>query len=89
MSGFDEVIVGLKQKRRYARSGWNGKNMFIFLVPGSVFKVNQEPLLSILGENTEVQYHSHIDLKAANGEIVPWLCSQTDALAEDWVEVKV
>ena len=89
MSGFDEVIIGLKQGRRYARAGWNGKSMFIFLVPGSVFKVNREPLLSILGEGTEVQYHGHIDLRTANGDIVPWTIAQTDSLAEDWVEVKV
>jgi hypothetical protein len=87
MAGFDEVIIGLKQKRRYARAGWNGKGMFIFLVPGSVFKVNREPLLSILGEDTEVKYHGHIDLRTANGDIVPWTISQTDSLAEDWVEV--
>lgn len=89
MSGFDEVVKGLKAGRRYARSGWNGKGMFIFLVAGSVFRVNREPLLSILGEGTEVEYHGHVDMKTADGKIVPWLCSQTDMLAEDWAEVTV
>lgn len=88
MAGFDTVITGLKQGRRYAREGRNGKGMFIFLVPGSTFKVNREPLLSMLGEGTEVQYHAHIDMKTAQGYVVPWLCSQADALAEDWVEAK-
>lgn len=78
MSGFDEVVRGLKQGRRYQRAGWNGKGMFVFLVAGSTFKVNREPLLSILGEGTEVQYHSHVDMKTATGDIVPWICSQTD-----------
>lgn len=86
MLDFAEVVRGLKNGKRYARSGWNGKNMFIFLVAGSKFKVNREPLLSILGEGTEVDYHGHVDMRTATGQIVPWLCSQTDLLAEDWVE---
>lgn len=87
--GFDVTIIGLKQGRRYARNGWNGKGMFIFLVAGSTFKVNREPLLSIMGEGTEVQYHAHIDMKTAQGYVVPWLASQADLLAEDWNEVTV
>lgn len=72
---------------RAARKGWNGKGMFIFLVPGSEFEVNREPLLSILGEGTKVKYHGHIDMKTADGMIVPWLASQTDILANDWTFV--
>lgn len=84
---FAAVVRGLKAGKRFARAGWNGKGMFVFLVKGSVFKVNREPLLSILGEGTEVAYHAHVDMKTASGEIVPWLASQTDVLAEDWSEV--
>ncbi len=87
MLTFSEVLNGLKQGKRYKRIGWNGKDMFIFLVPGSKFIVNREPLLSILGEGTEVQYHSHIDMKTAQGYIVPWLASQADLLSEDWSEI--
>lgn len=72
------------QGARVARKGWNGKGMFVFLVQGSKFTVNREPLLSLLGEGTEVNYHGHVDMKTADGMIVPWLCSQTDMLAEDW-----
>ena len=75
------------QGARAARKGWNGKGMFIFLVPGSTFMVNREPLLSILGEGKEVKYHGHIDMKTADGMIVPWLASQTDILADDWTLV--
>ncbi len=58
--------------------------MFVFLVPGSVFRVNREPLLSIMGEGAEVEYHPHIDMKTAQGYVVPWLASQADILADDW-----
>lgn len=86
---FGEVIAGLKAGKRYEREGWNGKGMFIFLVNGSQFKVNREPLLSILGEGTVIDYHAHIDMKTAQGYIVPWLASQVDILAEDWQEVQL
>jgi len=46
--------------------------------------VNRQPLLGILGEGAEVRYHGHIDMKTADGMVVPWLCSQTDMLADDW-----
>lgn len=81
---FSDALNFIKQGRRVARAGWNGKGMFIFLVPGSTFKVNREPLLSILGEGTEVQYHGHIDMKTAQGYVVPWLASQADLLTDDW-----
>lgn len=84
---FSDALRIVKGGGRVAREGWNGKNMFIFLVPGSRFKVNREPLMSILGEGTEVDYHGHVDMRTATGQIVPWLPSQTDLLAEDWAQV--
>lgn len=81
---FSQALESVKQGNKVARAGWNGKGMFIFLVPGSVFKVNRPPLLGIYPEGTEIKYHAHIDMKTADGQIVPWLCSQTDMLAEDW-----
>ena len=81
---FGEAVAALKSGNKVAREGWNGKSMFLFLVPGSVFKVNRAPLLGIYPEGTEVQYHAHIDMKTAQGYIVPWLASQADILSEDW-----
>ena len=84
---FSEALEHLKAGNRVARQGWNGKDMFIFLVAGSAFEVNREPLLRFYAEGTLVNYHAHIDMKTADGMIVPWLCSQTDMLADDWQEV--
>lgn len=67
-----------------ARAGWNGKGMFIFLVNGSTFTVNRPPLLGIFPEGTEINYRPHIDMKTADGDIVPWVASQSDILALDW-----
>jgi hypothetical protein len=81
---FETALSALKQGKRVARSGWNGKGMFLYLVNGSTFKVNRPPLLGIYPEGTEIKYLPHIDMKTADGSCVPWLASQTDLLAEDW-----
>jgi hypothetical protein len=82
---FGQAIEALKQGKKVARTGWNGLGMFLYLVPGSVFKVNREPLLSIYEEGTEITYRPHIDLKTADGSIATWSPSGSDALAEDWI----
>lgn len=86
---FGNAIEALKEGKRVARAGWNGKGMFLFLVPGSNFIVNREPLLSIMGEGAQITYRPHIEMKDAEGKVVPWLASQTDMLAEDWQIVEV
>ena len=85
--GFERALAELKLGQKVAREGWNGKGMFLFLVPGSTFQVNRPPLLGIYPEGTEINYHAHIDIKAVDGRIIPWVCSQKDMLAEDWVLV--
>ena len=84
---FGAALAELKRGKRVARYGWNGKGMFVFLVPGSTFEVNRPPLLGIYPEGTNIDYHAHIDMRTANGQIVPWLASQTDMLAGDWCVV--
>jgi hypothetical protein len=84
---FGEALERVKDGQRVARGGWNGKGMFIFLVPGSQFTVNRAPLLGIYPAGTVINYHPHIDMRTADGVIVPWLASQTDMLAEDWLQV--
>jgi hypothetical protein len=83
---FGEALEELEAGRKVARSGWNGKNMFIFLVPASVFKVSRLPLLGIYPEGTEIRYRAHIDMRTVDGAVVPWTASQSDVLAKDWVK---
>jgi hypothetical protein len=85
---FGDALAALKKGERVARHGWNGKGMFLFLVPGSQFQVNRPPLLDIYPEGTTINYHAHIDMKTAQDTVVPWLASQTDVLAEDWALVE-
>lgn len=84
---FGEAVSALKEGKKVAREGWNGKGMFLFLVHGSRFKVNRQPLLGIYEEGTEIDYHGHIDMKSAQGYITPWQPSQADMLSDDWQTV--
>jgi hypothetical protein len=84
---FSDALEEVKGGNKVAREGWNGKDMFIFLVMGSTFVVNRPPLLGIFEEGTRVDYRPHIDMKTVDGEIVPWLASQSDLLVDDWVVV--
>lgn len=81
---FGDAVKALKMGFKVAREGWNGKDMFLFLVPGSTFQVSRPPLLGIYPEGTEINYLPHVDMKTADGKVVPWLASQTDILATDW-----
>lgn len=86
---FGGALAALKMGGRVARSGWNGKGMWLVLVSGKANAgVNWE-----LNTNIEARFDSPvmlapwIGMKTADGCFVPWLASQTDLLAEDWATV--
>lgn len=68
---FGAVLRGMKgdSRRRYAREGWNGKNLWIALY---------------IPTKTSEMSLPYIFMRTAQGDLVPWLASQTDMLAEDW-----
>ena len=84
---FGQAIENLKQGKKVARKGWNGKGMFITLQNGSEVEGNNmrnEPAKKYYGD-CKAKICPHIDMKAADGSyVVGWLASQTDMLAEDW-----
>ena len=70
---FGEAIEALKIGDIVARTGWNGKNMYLELqVPDTHSKMSLP----------------YIYMRTAQGDLVPWLASQTDILSEDWVITK-
>lgn len=65
--------------------GWNGKGMFIFLVPESTITVTEgRPLSRALPVGEKVKCLPYIMMKTATGEIVPWNASQADLLRTDY-----
>lgn len=93
---FGDAIRAMKAGKKVARTGWNGKGMWVALTPGSTFpkefakdrhaaKHRADELAEAFDEITLLP---HIDMRAADGSmVVGWLASQTDMLAEDWMEV--
>lgn len=84
---FGHALHALKAGKRVARAGWNGKGMFLVLVPGSQGLTVEDgrPLAKAgVPVGTTFNYLPHIDMWTAQGDFVPWLASQTDVLADDW-----
>jgi hypothetical protein len=79
---FGHAIEALKEGQRAARSGWNGKGMFLYLVPENSYPAQTEAARLHFGDM--VPYGAYIAMKTAQGNVVPWLASQTDVLADDW-----
>ena len=85
MNSIGWAVKHLQNGDRVRRSGWNGKGMFLILVPGSRVTVTEgRPLAKVMPVGTEFDYLPHVDMWTAQGQLVPWLCSQTDILATDW-----
>lgn len=69
MFGIGEAVKAMRDGKRVARSGWNGKSMYLELqVPDAHSKMTLP----------------YVYMRTAQGDLVPWLCSQTDLLAVDW-----
>jgi hypothetical protein len=67
------AVKQLWDGKRVARQGWNGKDMWLEL---------QRP---DAGSKMTLAY---VFMKTVQDDLVPWLCSQTDLLAVDWILVK-
>ena len=87
---FGQAIELLKTGHRVARAGWNGKGMWLVLVPGTPKAALREgtPYRNALGAD-ECEILPHIDMWTINAAgrraMLPgWVASQTDMLAEDW-----
>lgn len=87
MYDFSMALHCLKAGVLMARRGWNGKGMFVYLVKGSKFSVSRPPLNTIFHDGMEIDYRPHLDMRTADGSCVPWVASQSDLLAEDWMQV--
>lgn len=72
---FSDALDQLKAGCRVCRSGWNGKGMWLQLV--------EQWSCGEMGAS--IPYLPFIAMKTADNKFVPWLASQTDILANDWM----
>lgn len=77
---FGLAIEALKEGKKVARDGWNGKNMWL-----SYLDPYNNKQFTLHEKDIEGTFSPYIGMKTADNKYVPWLASQTDILAEDWV----
>lgn len=85
---FGLAIEALKQGKKVARKGWNGKRMYLFYIGTEMHIPGLGGWTYTNGVNDNYPLLPFIAMKTADDKVVPWLASQTDMLAEDWVIVK-
>jgi len=67
-----EAIDAMRNGVKVCREGWNGKGMWLELqMPDDHSKMTLP----------------YIYMSTVKGDLVPWLASQTDLLATDWVAI--
>lgn len=69
MNGIGWAVKQLHGGSHVRRAGWNGKGMWLGLQVPDVHSKMSLP---------------YVFMSTAQGDLVPWLCSQTDLLAIDW-----
>lgn len=95
---FGQAIEALKKGHKVARKGWNGKGMWIVLMPALYLppyntqdtnrKVNDRTAKHI-GVDKPLDSQPYIAMWTAQGKWQPgWLASQNDMLSEDWYIVE-
>ena len=69
---FEQALSSLKDDNSVSRSGWDGANQYL--------------TLQVPDENSKMTL-PYIYIETVQNDLVPWLASQTDLLAEDWFVV--
>lgn len=85
---FGKALEALKKGKKVARTGWNGKGMYLFLVTGQELADGIRGNHAYLPDVTVTPVVAAIAMKTMNSIQVGWLASQTDMLAGDWVIVE-
>lgn len=73
-ASFGTALDLLKEGLCVARKGWNGKGMSLEL--------------QLPSQSSGRMTLPFISMQTVQGDHVPWLASQTDMLAEDWMTVE-
>ena len=83
---FGTALHLMELGERVQREGWNGKGMFVYIVPAASYPAQRNAKGVLVGDYPDdmVPYSAYIALKTNSGEVVPWTISQSDALATDW-----
>jgi hypothetical protein len=81
---FGLAIEAMKKGFSIARSGWNGKGMFVYLVPANEYLVQTDAAKSHFGDGAMVPYNAYMAIKNVDGTVSTWVPSVNDCLSDDW-----
>lgn len=81
---FSQALEALKTGQRVMRAGWNGKGMFVYLVPAASYPVQTGAAKAHFGEGAMVPYNPYLAIKNVDETVSTWVPSVNDCLAEDW-----
>lgn len=79
---FGQALNNLKCGERVARTGWNGKDMWLYHVPAATYSAQTDAAKNFIGAS--VPYRAYLAMVTVQGDVVPWVASQSDILADDW-----
>lgn len=81
---FGHALFLLKQGKKVARKGWNGKGQYIELATNISYRNADGKLINA---EHEAIGNKAIAFFGTSGVQLGWLASQADMLAEDWTQV--
>lgn len=81
---FGQALAAIKDGRRIARAGWNGRGMFVYLVPPARYPVQTGAAKAHFGEGAMVPYNAYMAIKNVDETVSTWVPSVNDCLASDW-----
>ena len=81
---FSDALKALEEGKSVYREGWNGKGMFVYLVPANEYPAQTGAAKEYFGENSMVPYNAYFAIKNVNETVSTWVPSVNDCLAKDW-----
>lgn len=84
---FGHAVEALKAGHKVSRAGWNGKGMFLYMEEQTTSNAAMERHLGLkehFSHGGVIIKRAHIMMLTAQNDVVPWLASQSDILANDW-----
>lgn len=91
---FGQAIEALKAGKRVARTGWNGKGMFVVKQIPAVIGIDIIPRMQSLPDSAKdvlvdrgqsIRYENQMLIIDADGRADSWVPSSSDCFAEDWM----
>ncbi len=84
---FGMATEAAKRGFRVARRGWNGADMFAYIVPANIYPAQTDMIKGVFSDDM-VPYREYWALKTAQNDVAVWSPSGSDTLADDWVIVE-